>query len=313
MPSPPTRTLADRHRRRSTRCSARSTHRGTSSSTDSTAQEPARMECLRRPVGGRPPCSPRTCPLSIVPLDATEDVPVPADLPTGSADVRPAARTSSTSCSFATQPASAVRPGQQLWDELAALDVHDTDLPELGRIATDPSMRLVISSATMADDRHPFASSADRASGRGRRCSMRCSRGDPARRPFQPRRVARRRVRRDGPVAHGLTRTGRVPTASTYKGTDRQAGRRRLIGLPSRRTPGRTCSTSCPMPMPRRSPPLLVAGPIASDATGPGRRDGDRRPGRPTRGPVCSVGTWPDLRSGRPGRRSRSARARSGH
>lgn len=68
-------------------------------------------------------------PVSLVPLDATDDVPVPADLPTRLA-ATPDAGAANLAWELLTRfPGRMLADeGQQLWDELAALTVSDPDL-----------------------------------------------------------------------------------------------------------------------------------------------------------------------------------------
>ena len=72
-------------------------------------------------------------PISIVPLDATDDVPVPVDLADRLADDHQAGGADLLYESLIRNPGR-MRPedGQQLWDELAALTLSDSDLVALG-------------------------------------------------------------------------------------------------------------------------------------------------------------------------------------
>lgn len=69
-----------------------------------------------------------TIPVSIVPLDATDDVPVPADLADRLATDHTAAGADLTYELLVREPGRMTDPGQQLWDELAALTVSRPDL-----------------------------------------------------------------------------------------------------------------------------------------------------------------------------------------
>ncbi|MFL5675417.1 MAG: nucleoside hydrolase [Chloroflexota bacterium] len=64
-----------------------------------------------------------TIPITIVPLDATDDVPVPADLTERLASDHTAAGADLAYELLVRSPARITDPGQQLWDELAALTV----------------------------------------------------------------------------------------------------------------------------------------------------------------------------------------------
>ena len=100
-------------------------------------------------------------PVSLIPLDATDDVPVPADLPTRLA-ATPDAGAANLAWELLTRfpGRMAADEGQQLWDELAALTVSDPDLvtwadatvkaDEHGAIRQDPAGR-PIRWATTAD------------------------------------------------------------------------------------------------------------------------------------------------------------------
>ena len=91
-------------------------------------------------------------PISIVPLDATDDVPVPADLPERLAADRAAAGADIMYELLLRNPSRLnAGEGQQLWDELAALAVSDPGLvtwqdatvtvEDRGRLAVDPGGR----------------------------------------------------------------------------------------------------------------------------------------------------------------------------
>jgi inosine-uridine nucleoside N-ribohydrolase len=100
-------------------------------------------------------------PVSLIPLDATDDVPVPADLPERLA-ATPDAGAANLTWELLTRFPARMRAdeGQQLWDELAALTVSDPGLvtwedatvvaAEHGAIRPDPAGR-PIRYATSAD------------------------------------------------------------------------------------------------------------------------------------------------------------------
>ena len=69
-----------------------------------------------------------TIPITIVPLDATDDVPVPTDLADRLATDHAAAGADLTYELLVRAPGRMTDPGQQLWDELAALTVSQPDL-----------------------------------------------------------------------------------------------------------------------------------------------------------------------------------------
>lgn len=67
-------------------------------------------------------------PITLVPLDATDDVPVPADLADRLATDHAAAGADLAYELLVRSPSRMTDPGQQLWDELAALTVSDPGL-----------------------------------------------------------------------------------------------------------------------------------------------------------------------------------------
>lgn len=67
-------------------------------------------------------------PINLVPLDATDDVPVPTDLVDRLATDHAAAGADLAYELLVRAPTRMTDPGQQLWDELAALTVSDPDL-----------------------------------------------------------------------------------------------------------------------------------------------------------------------------------------
>jgi hypothetical protein len=101
-------------------------------------------------------------PVSIVPLDATDDVPVPPDLATRLESDHKAGGADLVYELLVRYP-DRLRPelGQQLWDELAALAVSDPDLVEWEDtiVTAGPDGRLVEDDAGKA---LRFAASADR-------------------------------------------------------------------------------------------------------------------------------------------------------
>ncbi len=96
-------------------------------------------------------------PLSLVPLDATDDVPVPAELPAWLESDHTAAGADIAYELLLRLPGRVTDPGSQLWDELAALTMSRADLvtwqdigltptttgDTAGRIDRDPAGRMV--------------------------------------------------------------------------------------------------------------------------------------------------------------------------
>ena len=99
-------------------------------------------------------------PISLVPLDATDDVPIPPNLPERLAEHRPTAGADLVFELLARVPTRLTGEGQQLWDELAALTVGSPDLvtwedalllvDETGRVSRQDAGRPVLF-ATAAD------------------------------------------------------------------------------------------------------------------------------------------------------------------
>ena len=99
-------------------------------------------------------------PISLVPLDATDDVPIPPDLPERLTEHRPTAGADLVFELLARVPTRLTGEGQQLWDELAALTVGSPDLvtwedalllvDETGRVSRQDAGRPVLF-ATAAD------------------------------------------------------------------------------------------------------------------------------------------------------------------
>jgi purine nucleosidase len=233
-------------------------------------------------------------PISIVPLDATDDVTVPADL------------VDRLETDHAAGGADLVREllirnpgrlqggqGQQLWDELAALSLTDPDLAQWSE-----------SGLTVGADGHlteeeagrpaRFAASADRPAVETALLEA-LRRGGPRATPFQlagELSVSFDGVRcrmsghsdRDGP--HALAFTGRKgePSGVSIVGTSEPHTWQDILTLlPTFDVQG-------------DPPDWMVVGPTAIDETGAGSEittTGDLAEG--FFGPVCLRGTWPDL------------------
>jgi inosine-uridine nucleoside N-ribohydrolase len=234
-------------------------------------------------------------PISIVPLDATEDVPVPVDLADRLATDRAAAPADLVYESLIRNP-DRLRPdrGQQLWGELAGLSLTEPDLVSWdetsvivgddGRIARDEAGRPV-----------RYAAAADQAGVEaGLLAGLR--RGEPRATAFEI--AGRLSVTFDGftcaltgtsddPGPHELRYTGPSGTPSGVLLAGAQPPRGWVDVLDA--VPGLDVDAG--------PPDWLLLGPAATDETGSGRpvtvlddlEDG-------TYGPVCTTGTQPDLR-----------------
>ena len=232
-------------------------------------------------------------PIALVPLDATDDVPVPAGLLDRLADV-PAAGADLVHELLVRNPSRlAGDEGQQLWDELAALTVTNPDLADWaeatvlvgadGRFTQDDAGRPI-----------RYANGADRVAVEAALIEA-LSRGDPRPTPFQL--AGQLSVTFDGTRC---TLTGHSDRDGPHRLTFKTATQRRagvaIVGT----TPPHTWDellAAFPDANSRAKPPdWLVAGPIAEDAEGGGNMltvTGNLKEG--FYGPLCYLGTWPDV------------------
>ena len=233
-------------------------------------------------------------PISIVPLDATDDVPVPVDLADRLADDHQAGGADLLYESLIRNPGR-MRPedGQQLWDELAALTLSDSDLvawddasviaEDDGRLTRDEAGRIV-----------RFAVSADRAPVETALLTA-LRRGEPRATPF--RLAGTLSASFDGATC-GLSGTS-DETGLHLVEYEGMAGTPSGIAIVGVRPPYRWEQLLALLPTldPTVAPPdWVVAGPVADDQAGTGQPvtgAGDLDEG--TYGPVCFTGTWPDL------------------
>ena len=232
-------------------------------------------------------------PIALVPLDATDDVPVPGDLPDRLADV-PAAGADLVHELLVRNPSRlALGQGQQLWDELAALTVTNPDLAdwEEATVVVDPAGRL-----TQDDSGRPirYATGADRVAVE-RALVEALSRGDPRPTPF--RLAGQLAVTFDGTRC---TLTGHSdrdgPHRVDLKSVTRRRGGVAIVGTTAPHT-WEDLLAALPDANSRATPPdWLVVGPIVADAEGSGKvltATGDLKEG--FYGPLCYLGTWPDV------------------
>lgn len=233
-------------------------------------------------------------PISIVPLDATDDVPVPVDLAERLAGDHRAGGADLMYESLIRNPGR-MRPdeGQQLWDELAALALTDPDLVtwedvsvivgEDGRLTRDEAGRTV-----------RFGSAADRSAVETTLLDA-LRRGEPRTTPF--RLAGSLSVTFDG-------RTCEVSGSSDGAGLHElryqgPAGSPSGVVMLSVRPPHRWEELLALLPtfdVEAPPPDWLLAGPSASDEAGTGgplTMTGDLEDG--IYGPMCLTGTWPDF------------------
>lgn len=239
-------------------------------------------------------------PIDLIPLDATDDVPVPADLPDRLAEDRAAAGADLLYELLLRHPARlAADQGQQLWDELAALAISQPELVtwEQADVLVGDDGRL-----TRDDAGRPvrFASSAD-APATVDALLEGLRRGGPRTTPFEiagtvdmtfDGAVCSATIEPAGPVAPGVYRLRYTGLAGTpgggfMVGADETATwsdiETFLLGLD---------------PEVDAEPPswILLVGQVADDAgTGAPIEGTASVTAAGTYGPVCASGMWPDI------------------
>ena len=239
-------------------------------------------------------------PISLVPLDATNDVPIPPDLAERLAEDHEAAGADLVYELLQREPSRLTGEGQQLWDELAALTLATPDLVtwEDANLLADNAGRLTrheagrpVRIATAADDVAVEAALLD------------ALRVGPARaNPFKL--AGELTVRWDGStcmfeMTGGLT--SGVAGLTFDNGTGDPAGVQ-IVGVKAGHSWAELVALLPTLdPETAKIPDWIIDAGNASDEAGTG---GDIRssirlqPG--TYGPICLSGTWPDLRF-RPG------------
>lgn len=233
-------------------------------------------------------------PISIVPLDATDDVPVPVDLADRLADDHQAGGADLVYESLIRNPGR-MQPdiGQQLWDELAALALSEPDLvawedvgvivEDDGRLTRDEAGRIV-----------RVAVSADQAAVETALLTA-LRRGEPRATPFR--------------LAGSLSASFDGTTCSVRGASDEtglhvieytgMTGRSSGVVIAGVRPPFQWSQLEILLPTfdPAAAPPDWVnVGPVADDQAGTGgpvTGAGDLDEG--AYGPVCYTGTWPNL------------------
>ncbi len=240
-------------------------------------------------------------PISIVPLDATDDVPVPPDLADRLKADHQAAGADLVYELLVRNPQRLRSDfGQQLWDELAALTLTSPDLASW----QDASVTVEADGRMTRDEAGKtirFAASADRAAVEdGLLEALR--RGEPRVTPFT--------------LAGAIDVVFDGTTCSVSGESDQPgvhelrfqgpAGRPSGVGVVGIRSPHTWEEAAALLPgLDVEAPPpdWLVQGPVAEDATGTGRPVTTAGPlTENLAGVACFVGTWPDLRytPGRP-------------
>jgi inosine-uridine nucleoside N-ribohydrolase len=231
-------------------------------------------------------------PISIVPLDATDDVPVPADLV---ARLEP---------DHAAAGADLVREllirnpnrleggqGQQLWDELAALSLTDPDLAQWSEtgLTVDADGRLTEDEAGRPAR---IATSADRSAVEAAMLEA-LRRDGPRATPFQL--AGMLGITFDGftcAITGHSDRDG--PHRVDYKSTVDKASGAAIVGTAAPQTWQDVLDLLPVMDQQAELPSWLVIGPVAADASGNGEvitATGELSEG--FYGPICYTGAWP--------------------
>jgi inosine-uridine nucleoside N-ribohydrolase len=234
-------------------------------------------------------------PISLVPLDATDDVPIPRNLPERLAEKRPAAGADLVFELLARVPSRLTGEGQQLWDELAALTVSEPDLvtwedglllvSTTGRVTRDDAGRPV--RFATAAHREAVEAALVEALGTG-----------PARTtPFEL--AGELAVRWDGSTCTFDMAGGLRPGAAKLtfdNGTGDPAGVQ-IVGVREPHNWEELADLLRTVDVETAAPPdwVIEAGGISDDPGAGGSLEGSVVLESGTYGPVCVTGTWPDL------------------
>jgi inosine-uridine nucleoside N-ribohydrolase len=234
-------------------------------------------------------------PISLVPLDATDDVPIPRGLAERLAERRPAAGADLVYELLARVPTRLTGEGQQLWDELAALTVSDPDLAtweetlllvdETGRMTREDAGRPV--RFATAADREAVESALVEALGVG-----------PARvTPFEL--AGGLAVRWDG-VTCAFEMPGGLRPGVAALTFDNGTGDPVAVQIVGVREPHTWQELEDLLPTVDVEATVLPdwvieAGGLADEAGAGGSMKGTVALEAATYGPVCITGTWPDL------------------
>jgi inosine-uridine nucleoside N-ribohydrolase len=233
-------------------------------------------------------------PVSIVPLDATDDVPVPVDLAERLASDHQAGAADLMYESLLRNPdRMRVEFGQQLWDELAALTLTDPDLAtwEESLLLAEPDGRLTRDEAGRAVR---FAIAADRLAVEEAFLSS-LRRGGPRVTPF--RLAGTLAVSFDGTTCslRGESNETGLHVVDYAGPSDGPSG----VTMAGVRPPNRWEQLLAMLPtidVAAQPPDWVVVGPVAEDSEGTGRpvsAAGDLE--EATYGPLCFRGTFPDV------------------
>jgi inosine-uridine nucleoside N-ribohydrolase len=233
-------------------------------------------------------------PVSIVPLDATDDVAVPADLADRLETDHAAAGADLVRELLIRNPERLQGgQGQQLWDELAALSFTDPDLAQWSEsgLTVDAEGRLTENEAGRPAR---FAASAERPAVESALLEA-LRRGGPRSTPFQF--AGQLGVTFDGRMCLVTGHTDREgPHSVDFKHTTGKPAGVALVGTVAPHT-WQDLLDILPQVNAQAAPPdWLVVGPIAADETGTltmVTATGDLPEG--FAGPICFVGTWPDV------------------
>ncbi|MFL5648737.1 MAG: nucleoside hydrolase [Chloroflexota bacterium] len=235
-----------------------------------------------------------TIPISIVPLDATDDVPVPSDLADRLARDHAAAGADVTYELLVRAPGRMTDPGQQLWDELAALSVSRPDLVTWqdetlaitahGRLDRSAGGRL-IRVATAAD--RPATEAALLSALRA---------GGPRTDPFVV--AGTIEITSDGKSCAITTTSTRAGVhLLSLSNTSGKPGGGLLVGVVAPHTWGKLMDLLADVDIEHfQQPDWMIQGGQLADETGAGTSANTTvvvKAG--TYGPVCATGTWPDI------------------
>ncbi len=243
-------------------------------------------------------------PISLVPLDATDDVPIPPNLPERLDEHRPAAGADLVFELLARVPTRLTGDGQQLWDELAALTVSAPDLAtwEEALLLADETGRV-----TREDAGRPvrFATAADR--GAVESALVDALAVGPARAtPFEL--AGELAVRWDGATCTFEMPGGLKPglAALTFENTTGDPAAVQIVGVREPHT-WQELEALLPTIDPASETPqlpdwIIDAGGASDEPGAGGSITGSVSLETGTYGPVCITGTWPDLvfRPGQP-------------
>ncbi len=243
-------------------------------------------------------------PISLVPLDATDDVPIPIDLAERLADDLPAAGADLVTELLARVPTRLTGEGQQLWDELAALTVSEPDLVtwEDALLLADHAGRL-----TREEAGRPvrFATAADREAVESALIDA-LAVGPDRTTPFKL--AGQLAVRWDGATCSFEMQDGVTPgvAALSFDNGTGDPAAVQIVGVREPRT-WQDLLAFLPTVDPASETAVLPdwvidAGGLSDEPGSGGTMAGSVSLEPGTYGPVCMTGTWPDLefRPGQP-------------